>query len=128
MKNCIRIRLAACLALLVVYPGVTALAAGNASAGAMTFEEECAECHTVTGKNKKGPSLRGVIGRRAGTAPGFDEYSDAVKKSGVIWTAEALNRYLTSPKQFSPSIRMKFDGLPDAKVRADLIEFLATKK
>lgn len=128
MKKHIPVRLAACLSLLAPYPGAGALAAGNASAGAMIFEEECAECHAVTGKNKKGPSLRGVIGRKAGTAPGFDDYSDAVKKSGVIWTVEALNSYLTSPKQFSPTIRMKFDGLPDAKVRADLIEFLATKK
>lgn len=114
--------------LLAIFPSPAALAAGNASAGALIFEEECAECHTVTGKNKKGPSLRGLIGRKAGTAPGFEDYSDAVRKSGVVWTAEALNKYLTSPKQFSPSIKMKFDGLPDAKVRTDLIEFLATKK
>lgn len=103
-------------------------AAGSASAGAVVFEEECGECHTVTGKHKKGPTLRGIVGRKAGTAPGFNDYSDPVKNSNLTWTAEELDKYLTRPKQFSPSIKMKYDGLPDAKARADLIEFLASKK
>lgn len=103
-------------------------AAGNAAAGGRVFEEECAECHTVTGKNKKGPSLRGVIGRKAGTQPGFADYSDPVKNSNLVWTAEELDKYLTRPKQFSPSIKMKYDGLDDAKARADLIEYLTSKK
>ena len=105
-----------------------ARAAGDSAAGAMIFEEECSECHTFTGKNKKGPTLRGVVGRKAGSAAGYDDYSDAVKKSDLVWSAEAIDRYLTKPAQFSPSIKMKYEGLPSPKDRADLIEFLKTKK
>lgn len=126
MRPSLALRLAAGLALLLSW--TLAAAAGNAAAGAVVFEEECAECHTVTGKHKKGPSLRGVMGRKAGSAQGFADYSDAVKKSELIWNADELDKYLTKPKQFSPSIRMKYDGLSDAKARADLIEFLNTKK
>lgn len=114
--------------LLLALAGIQAGAAGNAAAGARVFEEECAECHTTTGKNKKGPSLRGIIGRKAGSQPGFADYSEPVKNSNLVWTAEELDKYLTKPKQFSPSIKMKYDGLDDSKSRADLIEYLGSRK
>ena len=110
------------------WPVSRAMAAGNAAAGANIFQEDCAECHSYGPKNKKGPSLRGIVGRKAGTAIGYDDYSDIVKKSNLIWTVQALDNYLMSPKKFSPTIRMKYEGLPDPKARADLIEFLSTKK
>lgn len=116
------------LAVSLSLAGSLARAAGDPGAGALIFEEECSECHTYTGKNKKGPTLRGVIGRKAGSAAGYDDYSDAVKKSDLVWTPEAIDRYLTKPAKFSPSIKMKYEGLPSPKDRADLIEFLKTKK
>lgn len=116
------------LALLLALAAGRAGAAGNAAAGAMVFEEECAECHTTSGRNKKGPTLKGIVGRRAGTAAGYTEYSDAVKTSKLVWTSEELDRYLKKPSQFLPKVRMKYGGLADDQARADLIAFLATKK
>lgn len=131
MRNMNKYYLAGCLAWTVLgacWPVSAAVAAGNVAAGATVFEEDCAECHSYGAKNKKGPSLRGIVGRKAGTASGYEDYSDDIKKSKLIWTADALNSYLTSPKKFSPTIRMKYEGLPDPRARADLIEFLSTKK
>lgn len=131
VRNMNKYSLIGCLAgtlALSCWPVSRAMAAGNAAAGANVFQEDCAECHSYGPKNKKGPSLRGIVGRKAGTAIGYDDYSDVVKKSNLIWTAQALDNYLMSPKKFSPTIRMKYEGLSDAKARADLIEFLSTKK
>ena len=113
---------------LACLPASAVMAAGNIAAGAAVFQEDCSECHSYGSKNKKGPSLRGIVGRKAGTAKDYEDYSDAVKKSNLVWTAQALDNYLTSPKKFSPTIRMKYEGLSDAQGRADLIEFLSTKK
>lgn len=128
MKKCDLMGYTVSMLILSFWPVTGVVAAGNTAAGATIFEEDCAECHSYGTKNKKGPSLRGIVGRRAGTAKGYEDYSDAVKKSDLIWTTQALDNYLTSPKKFSPTIRMKYDGLPDPKARADLIEFLSTKK
>jgi cytochrome c len=119
-----------CATFLVMWPGADAWAGGNAAAGAVIFEEDCSECHSIntSAKNKNGPTLRGVVGRKVGAAPGYDDYSDSVKKSKLIWTVGELDKYLTNPKRFSPTIKMKFDGIADAKARADLIEYLSTKK
>jgi cytochrome c len=106
----------------------TAQAAGDAKLGADLFAEHCAECHSLKeGKNKKGPSLFAGFGRKAATVPDF-AYSDALKGSGIVWTAEALEPYLALPKKAVPGGKMKYDGLPDTKARADLIAYLATVK
>jgi cytochrome c len=77
-----------------------------------------------------GPSLAGVWGRKAGVAPGFTRYSEALKTSGVIWNAETLDRWLADPASFIPNNRMAFPGIDDATARADLIAYLhsATSK
>lgn len=74
-----------------------------------------------------GPSLFGVVGREAGTIPGF-HYSPANKNSGITWTPEKLDPYLTNPKAIVPGTTMMFAGLKDAQQRADLIAYLATLK
>jgi len=103
-----------------------AQAAGDAKIGADLFAEHCSECHSLKeGKNKKGPSLFAGVGRKAATVADF-AYSEPLKASGIVWTAEALDPYLTLPKKVVPGGKMKYDGLPDAKARADLIAFLAT--
>jgi cytochrome c len=102
------------------------LAAGDANHGAEVFAQECAECHSPReGKNKKGPSAFGVVGRKAGTAADF-VYSDAMLQSGITWTPDRLDAYITNPKKVVPGGKMKYDGLADAKDRADLIAYLAT--
>lgn len=104
--------------------GSLAQAAGNPGQGADVFDGQCAECHSVKpGKNKKGPSLFGILGRKAGSIADFS-YSDAMKNSGITWTVDKLDDYITHPKKTVPGDKMKYDGLEDAKDRADLIQFL----
>lgn len=104
-----------------------ALRAGDANAGADVFKSECAECHSPRqGKNKKGPSLFGIVGRAAGTAPDY-RYSDALKQAHWTWTADKLHEYLSQPaKKANPGTRMKYDGLDDPKQLEDLITYLGT--
>jgi cytochrome c len=102
-------------------------AAGDPGAGKRVFEEECSECHSLA-NNKKGPSLKAVFGRKAGSLADFTDYSDGMKNSGVIWSDAALDQYLTMPRKFVPGAKMKYEGLADAKARADLIAFISTVK
>jgi cytochrome c len=98
----------------------------DATKGADAFTSECSDCHSVKeGKNKKGPSLFGAVGRKAGTLAGFDNYSDAMKASDFTWSREKLADYITHPKSVVPKGKMKFDGLDDAQERADLLDYLA---
>jgi cytochrome c len=103
-------------------------AAGDPVAGKRVYEDECAECHTTNGKTKKGPSLLGMFGRKAGAAPGYEDNSPEMKASGITWSEDTLDKYLTMPRKFLPGVKMKYEGLPDAKARTDLIAFIATLK
>jgi cytochrome c len=106
-----------------------ALAVGPASAraqesGQAIFKRNCAICHTVeAGKNKIGPTLFGIVGRKAGTVPGFT-YSAANEKSGVTWTEQNLDTYLTDPQKFIPGTKMVFGGLKNPEERKALIQYL----
>ncbi len=96
---------------------------GTAAAGKAVFAQ-CRTCHvTDAGVNKTGPSLNGIIGRAAGTVPGF-AYSAANSGSGITWTKEKLFQYLEKPQRVVPKTKMIFAGLPDAQKRADLIAYL----
>jgi cytochrome c len=102
--------------------------AQDAAAGEAVFKRQCSICHSpVAGKNMVGPSLFGVIGRTAGTVPGF-HYSPANKTSGITWDAAKLDPYLTNPREVVPGTIMAFAGLKDAQQRANLIGYLATLK
>ena len=103
-------------------------AAGDAGAGAGLFNR-CAICHSNTkgAPNKLGPNLFGVVGRKAGTRPGFS-YSAAMKRAGFVWTPGKLMDYLASPQKVVPGNNMPFAGIPDAKQRSDLVAYLATLK
>ena len=102
--------------------------AQDATAGAAVFKSQCGICHTVVqGRNMVGPSLFGIVGRKAGTIPGF-HYSPANEASGLTWDAATLDRYLTSPGTVVPHTIMTYAGLKDAQKRADLIAYLATVK
>lgn len=117
------------LAVLVTCLGqVTHAQAGDIKQGADVFAAECSECHSVrSGKNKKGPSLHAVVGRKSASIADF-KYSDAMRQSGWVWDAETLRPYLTRPKQALPGGKMKYDGLPDAKALEDLMAYLASLK
>ena len=79
------------------------------------------------GKNKKGPSLFGVIGRKSASIADF-KYSDAMRSLNVVWTVDKIDAYITKPKEVVPGGKMKYDGLANAKARDDLLAYLATKK
>jgi cytochrome c2 len=84
----------------------------------------CQSCHSLTpGRNGFGPSLAGLIGRRAGSVPKFN-YSDAMRQSQVVWSVENLNTYLTNPQAAVPGNRMSFPGVSSPSDRANLIDFL----
>jgi cytochrome c len=106
-----------------------AWAAGDAKKGADVFAEECGDCHsTVAGKNKKAPTLNGVFGRKAASVADFSGYSDSMKQSGITWNPEKVDAYITAPKKIVPAGKMKYDGLPDAAARADVISYLMSVK
>ena len=88
----------------------------------------CAMCHSdQAGKNGLGPSLFGVVGRKAGTAPGF-AYSPAMKGSGLTWDEATLNTYIHKPRDVVPGTKMSYAGLNDDKKRAEIVSYLATLK
>ena len=100
--------------------------AQDAAAGEKIFTR-CKVCHEAeTDKNKVGPSLKGVVGRKAGTHPGFS-YSTAMKEAGekgIVWDDANLTTYLKEPKAFVPGNKMAFPGLKNDKEIADVIAYL----
>ena len=112
------------LMLLLVFEMQAAFAAGDAKRGAQVFRQ-CAACHSVApGEHLTGPSLAHVAGHKAGTAQGFQRYSDALKRSGVTWDDATLDKWLASPEKLIPGNSMTFPGVREAQARQDLIAYL----
>ncbi len=100
-----------------------AMPAGDAARGATVFNQ-CKACHVLEpGQNRVGPTLHGIIGRKAGTVEGF-AYSDANKNSGVTWTEPVMFEYLENPREFMPGTKMAFAGLKKPQDRADVIAYI----
>ena len=90
--------------------------------------KKCRACHQVgdAAANPMGPTLNGVIGRKAGTIEGF-VYSDANKEAGakgLIWSETVLLKYLENPAVFMPKTKMVFPGLKEEQDRKDVIAYL----
>lgn len=106
----------------------SAYAAGDAEAGKELFAKKCAACHTVEpGKNKMGPSLAGVVGRKAGAVEGYS-YSEPLKSSGKTWDEATLDAWIKEPKAVIPGTKMIFPGIPADADRANIVAYLATVK
>lgn len=106
--------------------GTAAHADGDPVKGEKVFAK-CKTCHEIaTDKNKVGPTLQGVLGRQAGTVPGF-KYSEAMIASGVVWDAKAIAEYSRQPKEFIPGNKMVFAGLKKDDEIEDLIAFIESK-
>jgi cytochrome c len=96
----------------------------SAAEGAKIFKK-CAACHSIAegGSNKIGPALWGVLGRAAGSVPGY-KYSKAMGAHGKNWSFEEMNGFLTKPKNWIKGTKMSFAGLKKAKNRAAVILYL----
>jgi cytochrome c len=102
---------------------------GDAARGQQDFRA-CAPCHSLAlDRSMTGPSLADLWGRKAGGLSSFERYSEALKASGIIWDDRSLDGWLTDPDQMVPDNEMPFNGIKDARARADLLAFLkeATK-
>ncbi len=88
---------------------------------------KCAPCHAKTNTTGLGPGLLGVIGRHAGSTPGF-RYSKAMKNANIVWDETSLEAFVTAPQKAVPGTTMPFAGLPDQQERTDLIAYLETLK
>lgn len=106
----------------------SAHAAGDAAAGANVFVQ-CAACHAVGAgaQNTVGPVLNGVVGRPAGTYPGY-RYSSAMRKSGLTWDEATLTNYLRAPDKVLPGTKMAFPGLASDEDVANIIAYLQQHK
>ena len=105
-------------------PGLPAQAQ---EAGKKVFEE-CSACHSPEpGVNGVGPTLFGIVGSKAGEVEGF-RFSGPMKRSGVVWTPEMLDKYIADPQTVVPGTRMPYSGLADAALRAELLKYLASLK
>jgi cytochrome c len=91
----------------------------------LAFNNHCRQCHvTREGDNRLGPSLYGVLGREAGSVPGFP-YSSAMQNADLVWNPENLDRYIENPEAVVPGNRMKpYNGISDPEERAKIIVHL----
>jgi cytochrome c len=104
---------------------VPAALAQDAAAGKTSFNK-CLACHAIGdgAKNKVGPELNGLNGRKSGTAPDFN-YSDANKNSGITWNEAEFKDYIKDPKAKIPGTKMAFAGIKNEKEASDLWAYLA---
>ena len=131
-------RILASLSAAAVAAAVFAVApAAEAADGKKAFKKNrCAQCHTVDGKHRIGPTLKGIIGRKAASAEGFKakRYSKILRaagEKGLVWDEKNMDEFLKKPKKFlqkytgmKGSTKMAYPGLKDDKKRAKVIEYL----
>ena len=104
---------------------LAALAAGDPKAGEAVYGR-CQACHALA-HDRVGPRHCGLLGRRAGSVPGF-AYSPAMKRSGLVWDKRTLDRFLADPLKAVPGTTMTYAGVTEPKARADLIAYLEAAK
>ena len=115
------------LGILLMVVAIRPVAAADVEAGKAAFKK-CALCHTAeAGKNKIGPSIFGIVGRKSASLEGYN-YSEAMKKFDHTWDPQTLDTYLTDPRAMVPNTRMIFPGIKDEKERQDVIAYLETLK
>ena len=115
------------LSALVVVTSLTAATgalAQDAAAGKSSFNK-CLACHAIGegAKNKVGPELNGLDGRKSGTAEGYS-YSDANKNSGITWNEQSFEDYIKDPRVKVPNTKMIFPGIKNEKEAGDLWAYL----
>lgn len=117
--------------LLAFYGGLTlpsgAEELGDSTRGAALFRQ-CAACHDIGegARNRVGPSLNHLYGRKVGGEPGFNYSSEmrSMGEDGLVWTQDMLDRYLENPRAFASNTRMAFAGLQEVQDRADVLAYI----
>lgn len=120
-------RLVGIVAIVMIGLASVARADGDPAKGEQSFRI-CSACHAVGpgAKNKVGPELNGVVGRKWGASAGYSYSGDLIKgrDQGKIWDELTLDDYLTNPKHLAPQGKMGFAGLPQQEKRTDIITYL----
>ena len=125
MKSIVAVSAAA---IIFAFAAAPAYAEGDAASGEKLFRQ-CKSCHAnEAGKNRVGPSLFGVVGKKAGSAEEFKGYSEGLKTAGFAWDDAKLDAYLTNPKAVIADSKMAFAGIAEAADRAHVIAYLKTLK
>jgi cytochrome c len=100
--------------------------AGDPAKGQALYAQ-CAACHEIdSDANTLGPTLKGVMGRKAGGLDGYN-YSGPMKRAEITWTAQTLDAFLADPQGAVPGTKMPFAGMADAGERADLVAYIQSK-
>jgi cytochrome c len=106
----------------------TAHSEADVKLGEAVYKKSCLICHAVeVGKNKIGPSLHGIVGKKSASIEGF-QYSPAMKGADKTWDAKTLDEYLANPRDYIPNTKMVFPGLKDDGDRRNLITYLESLK
>jgi cytochrome c len=97
------------------------------AAGRRIFNDHCAACHTFHRAHLFifGPSLEGVVGRPAGSLPGFP-YSDALKNSGLVWTEDNLQKWIADSSHMVPNTLMEHVSISDPAEQIYVVQYLKT--
>jgi len=111
------------MAILVAAPA--SAQSGDAARGQRLFNQQCRACHTLEqgGASPAGPNLHGLFGRKAGTAVGY-EFSEAMKKSAIVWDETTVAEYMRDPKGKVPDTKMVYGGMKQPAQLADLVAYL----
>ena len=88
---------------------------------------QCKICHSFKAGQKSsfGPNLFGIVGKKAGSQPGFG-YSQVIKEANIQWDRATLNRFIEAPQSAIPGNNMAFSGIKNSSKRAEIIDYLAT--
>ena len=123
MRNCMKLFSITAAAFTVFTLAAGTAGAADAIKGKKVYNK-CKACHALkAGKNKVGPSLHGIMGRKAASVPKF-KYSKAMKNSGLTWDEATLRKYLKKPRAFLKGTRMSFAGIKKEKDMDNLIAYL----
>jgi len=116
------------IVLLLAAMPMQAIAAGDAARGKLLFKS-CASCHQIGpyASAGYGPQLNGIIGRKAGATLDF-KYSEAMKKSAIVWNEESLAAFMRAPDAVVPGTKMRFWGIKDEQQIADLLAYLRSAR
>lgn len=115
------------MAIAMALAATPAFAGGDATKGEKVFKKKCKACHTVkAGKNKVGPSLAGIVGKKAGMVAGYKKYK-GLKGADFVWDEANLDKWLANPKKFIGKKTSMSLKLKKADARADVIAYLKSK-